>query len=164
MKRLPFLDWMRGLAVVLMIQCHTFNSYARPDFHDGGAYVLSQFVGGMAALMAGLAVPPTRKVLDRLLPDPGEGPSEQAREKGFFKIDVHARTSSGAHVICRIDAPGDPGYKATAVMLGESALALALDEERLPAMAGVLTPATAMGDVLADRLRAAGHAYDVTTR
>jgi short subunit dehydrogenase-like uncharacterized protein len=120
--------------------------------------------GGMAALMAGRAVPPTRKVLDRLHPDPGEGPSEQAREKGFFKIDVHARTSSGAHVVCRIDAPGDPGYKATAVMLGESALALALDEERLPAMAGVLTPATAMGDVLADRLRAAGHAYDVTTR
>ena len=42
-------------------------------------------------------------------------------------------------------------------MLGESALALALDGERLPERAGVLTPATAMGDVLVDRLRAAGH-------
>src|SRR4051794_25399375 len=48
-KRFPFLDWMRGLAVVIMIQCHTFNSFTRMDFRDGGSYVLTQFVGGMAA-------------------------------------------------------------------------------------------------------------------
>ena len=41
------------------------------------------------------------------------------------------------------------------MLLGQSALCLALDE-LLPAGGGVLTPATAMGDVLADRLRAAG--------
>ncbi len=41
-------------------------------------------------------------------------------------------------------------------MFGESALALALQRDELPDRAGVLTPATAMGDVLADRLRAAG--------
>lgn len=119
--------------------------------------------GGIAALVAGLSIPPTRKLLDRVLPDPGEGPSEQARERGFFKIDTYARTSSGARLVCHISAPGDPGYKATAVMLGEAALALALDEQRLPDAAGVLTPATAMGDVLVERLRAAGHAYDVET-
>ncbi len=117
--------------------------------------------GGVGVLVAGLAVPPTRKLLDRLLPDPGEGPSEAAREKGFFRIDVHARTSSGARIVCEIEAPGDPGYKATAVMLGESALALALDE--LPGGGGVLTPAVAMGDVLVERLRAAGHRYEVRT-
>lgn len=58
MKRFAFLDWMRGLAVVLMIQCHTFNSFVRMDLRDGGPYVLSQFVGGMAAplflFMAGM--------------------------------------------------------------------------------------------------------------
>jgi short subunit dehydrogenase-like uncharacterized protein len=41
-------------------------------------------------------------------------------------------------------------------MLGESALCLALDRDRLPGRAGVLTPATAMGAVLAGRLRSAG--------
>jgi short subunit dehydrogenase-like uncharacterized protein len=51
------------------------------------------------------------------------------------------------------------GDKATAVMLGEAALALALDA--LPDAAGVLTPATAMGNVLVERLRAAGHTYEV---
>ena len=46
-------------------------------------------------------------------------------------------------------------------MLGESALCLALDD--LPDAAGVLTPATAMGRALADRLIAAGHTYRVVT-
>jgi short subunit dehydrogenase-like uncharacterized protein len=41
-------------------------------------------------------------------------------------------------------------------MLGESALCLARDRERLPDRAGVLTPATALGEPLADRLRAKG--------
>jgi uncharacterized membrane protein len=58
LKRFPFLDWMRGLAVVIMIQCHTFNSFVRSDLRDGGPYVMSQFVGGMAAplflFMAGM--------------------------------------------------------------------------------------------------------------
>ena len=49
MPRLRFLDWMRGLAVLLMIQCHAFNSLVRDDLRAGGPYVLSQFVGGMAA-------------------------------------------------------------------------------------------------------------------
>ena len=60
MKRFPFLDWMRGLAIVLMIQCHTFNSFARMDVREGGPYVLSQFIGGMAAplflFMAGMTL------------------------------------------------------------------------------------------------------------
>jgi short subunit dehydrogenase-like uncharacterized protein len=42
------------------------------------------------------------------------------------------------------------------VMLGESALCLALDRDRLPDRAGVLTPATAMGAALANRLTSAG--------
>jgi short subunit dehydrogenase-like uncharacterized protein len=116
---------------------------------------------GLGALVAGLSFGPTRKVLDRVLPSPGEGPSEKAQESGFFRIDVHTRTASGARRVCRISAQGDPGYAATAVMLGESALALALDRDRLPDRAGVLTPATALGTTLADRLRAAGHTYDV---
>jgi short subunit dehydrogenase-like uncharacterized protein len=60
-----------------------------------------------------------------------------------------------------VAAQGDPGYAATAVMFGESALCLALDRERLPDRAGVLTPATAMGTALSDRLRAAGQTFEV---
>ena len=73
----------------------------------------------------------------------------------------HARTPAGDKWVCRESAQGDPGYGATAVLFGESALCLALDGERLPERAGVLTPATAMGTVLAERLRAAGQTFEV---
>lgn len=117
--------------------------------------------GGVAALVAGLSMRPTRAALDRVLPSPGEGPSERQRERGSFRIEIHARTSSGARYLCRVAAQGDPGYKATSVMFGESSLCLALDAERLPSRAGVLTPATAMGDELTQRLRLAGQTLEV---
>ena len=126
-----------------------------------GPVAAAGVAGGLVATMAGLSFGPTRRVLDHVLPDPGEGPSEKTRERGYFHTDIHTTTSSGARLVCEIRADGDPGYKATAVMLGESALALATDQDELPDIAGVLTPATAMGVALTERLRRAGHRYDV---
>jgi short subunit dehydrogenase-like uncharacterized protein len=116
---------------------------------------------GFGAMYAGMQWGPTESLISRAAPSPGEGPSERARENGYYRIETHTRAVEGAHYVCRIAAEGDPGYKATAVMFGESALALALNGERLPDRAGVLTPASAIGVALADRLRAAGHTYDV---
>jgi short subunit dehydrogenase-like uncharacterized protein len=107
--------------------------------------------GGVVALAAGLEVRPS----------PGEGPSESQRRNGYFRIEIHTRTSTGARYLCRVAQQGDPGYLATSVMFGESSLCLALDRESLPARAGVLTPATAMGDALIERLRAAGQTLEV---
>ena len=149
------LDWAYG---------RRFRYREVMGFPDGikGRAMATAVAGGTAAMFGGLALPPTRKVLDRFLPDPGEGPDEEARRKGFFKIDLYARTSSGARYVCHVAAPGDPGYAATAVMLGEAGLCLALDGDALPAIAGgILTPATAMDGALAERLRAAGHTYEV---
>ena len=117
--------------------------------------------GGLAAMMGAMAIGPTRAVLDRVLPKPGEGPSEKTRNSGHFRIEIHTRTTSGAHYVATVAAKGDPGYAATAVMFGESALALALDGDRLPPRAGVLTPATGIGRPLVDRLRAQGFTFDV---
>jgi short subunit dehydrogenase-like uncharacterized protein len=47
-------------------------------------------------------------------------------------------------------------------MFGESALSLAFDQDRLPPRAGVLTPATAIGEALIERLRQAGQTLEVT--
>ncbi|MDQ2621472.1 MAG: saccharopine dehydrogenase NADP-binding domain-containing protein [Actinomycetota bacterium] len=127
-----------------------------------GAVKAGAITGGLAGLVAGLSFGPTRKVLDRVLPGPGEGPDEESREKGFFRIRISTVTSSGQKFRVQIKAPGDPGYNATAVMLGEAGLCLALDQAETPKITGVLTPATAMGEVLTDRLRAAGHSYEVT--
>jgi short subunit dehydrogenase-like uncharacterized protein len=117
--------------------------------------------GGLGAALGAMTLGPTRALLDKFLPKPGEGPSAEARAKGFFKIETHARTPTGERYVARISAQGDPGYAATAVMFGEAALCLARDRDRLPDRAGVLTPATAMDGALVDRLRAAGHTYEV---
>ena len=110
----------------------------------------------LKAAEAGLAFAPSRTLLSRLLPAPGQGPGEKTRRTGYFRIQVHTRTSAGARYLATIAAQGDPGYAATSVMLGETALCLALDRDQLPGHVGVLTPATAMGAALADRLRSAG--------
>ena len=116
---------------------------------------------GLAIGIAGLAFGPTRAVLDRFLPAPGEGPDEETRRNGGFDIEIRTRTTSGAVYRAVVAADGDPGYQATAVMLGESALALALDGDRLPPRAGVLTPASGIGVRLAERLRIAGFTLQV---
>lgn len=115
----------------------------------------------LGGLVAGLSIAPSRAVLDRLLPKPGQGPSETTQRNGRFRFEVHTTTSTGARLVATAAARGDPGYAATSVMLGESALSLVVDRDRLPGGGGVLTPATALGDVLVQRLRAAGHTYSV---
>ena len=109
---------------------------------------------GVAGLGVGMAVPATRALLDRVLPAPGEGPSERTRERGHFRTETTGTSTTGARYRTTVAMKGDPGYAATAVMLGEAGLSLALDD--LPGGGGVLTPATAMGGRLVDRLRAAG--------
>jgi short subunit dehydrogenase-like uncharacterized protein len=124
--------------------------------------VAGAVAAGLGAMVVGMAIPPTRYLLDRVLPSPGDGPSEDAQRKGHFTIDLYTTTTTGARYTSRVKAKGDPGYSATAVMLGESALSLVLGGDALPDAAGVLTPATALGDVLVTRLRDAG--FEISAR
>ena len=125
------------------------------DYGSGPTGALA--AGGMSvalgAGLAGLAFAPTRALLDRVLPKPGEGPSEDAQANGRFRMEVTAEASNGARYRTTVAAPYDPGYSGTAVMLGQAALSLVQDGSRLPDAAGVLTPATALGAPLVDRLR-----------
>jgi short subunit dehydrogenase-like uncharacterized protein len=96
------------------------------------------------------------KLVERIAPKPGTGPSERAREQGHYTVETYTTTTTGARYKATMSQKGDPGYKATSVLLGESGLALALDGDRLSDLRGVLTPAAAMGDALLARLPAAG--------
>jgi short subunit dehydrogenase-like uncharacterized protein len=95
-------------------------------------------------------------LVERLAPKPGTGPSEKTRERGHYKVETYTTTATGARYRATMSQRGDPGYKATSVLLGESGLALALDRDRLSDLRGVLTPAAAMGDALLARFPAAG--------
>jgi short subunit dehydrogenase-like uncharacterized protein len=97
-----------------------------------------------------------RRLVDRVAPKPGSGPSAAARERGYYRIETYASTTSGARYVARMEQRGDPGYKATSVLLGECGIALAADRDKLSDLRGVLTPAAAMGDALLARFPAAG--------
>ena len=125
-----------------------------------GAMKAAAMTAGLGAAFASLAFGPS-VLMDRVLPKPGTGPDEKARVSGRFMVELWARTSHGDQYVARVGADGDPGYAATSVMLGESALCLAFDRN-LPGAGGVLTPATAMGMALVERLRAAGQTLSIS--
>jgi short subunit dehydrogenase-like uncharacterized protein len=101
-------------------------------------------------------LPPTRRVLLKLK-DPGDGPSPEQREKSWFRVRFRGR-ADGPELVTQVSG-GDPGYGETSKMLAQSALCLAHDD--LPARAGQLTPAVAMGQALIDRLEREGIRFEV---
>ncbi|WP_123025232.1 saccharopine dehydrogenase family protein [Mycolicibacterium stellerae] len=129
------------------------------------APVASAMAAGVGAMVSGLGSRYFDKVpeglVDRVVPKPGSGPSERTRERGHYKIETYATTTTGVRYRATMSQQGDPGYKATSVLLGESGLALAADRDRLSELRGVLTPAAAMGDALLARFPAAGVSLSV---
>lgn len=114
---------------------------------------------GAAAGQQAMRFGAMRQFAKALAPGPGQGPSAATMDGGSFRCELLGRTMSG-HVLrgCIADK-GDPGNRATTKMVCESALALALQLDALPGgpgHGGVLTPATGLGEVLAQRLQAAG--------
>jgi short subunit dehydrogenase-like uncharacterized protein len=107
---------------------------------------------GLGAGMAALAAGPTRRLAQRFLPSPGEGPSRQEREAGFYELFFHGVHPSDRDLDLRAKVIGDrdPGYGSTSKMLGEAAVCLALDERQVGG--GFWTPSSAMGEALLPRL------------
>jgi len=118
----------------------------------GAAMAVGMTVGMMAFLLA-TSNDRLRGIIAKRLPQPGEGPSLEARTNGFWKLKLVAE-SGADKVAYHLSDVGDPGYASTARMLAESALCLALDH--LSSEPGFTTPAVAMGRTLAERLRNAG--------
>jgi len=116
---------------------------------------------GLVMAERALAVGAVRGLAKRFLPESGEGPSQDERKSGSFRVRITGADARGESLaVCNISGEGDPGYTNAAKMLIESAFCLARD---LPeGEGGVLTPASAMGEPLARRLRAAGIPFDVT--
>jgi short subunit dehydrogenase-like uncharacterized protein len=131
-----------------------------------GLFAASLVTAGMAGFALGAALPPTRALLARfVLPKAGEGPSKEARDRGHFTLRFVAEGTTGTATPLRVRATvkgtSDPGYGETAKMLGQSCLCLAMDEASLEPRYGVLTPASAMGITLVDRLRREGMTFAV---
>ena len=141
------------------------------DFRYDEAVLLPQGRGSLTARVAAFAtsagtgvmtVKPLRKLAQRWLPAPGEGPDRKKRERGSFDIRLygHHPDDPDKDMCARVTGDRDPGYGSTSKMLAESAVCLARDD--LSSRGGIWTPASGMGQPLVERLIAnAGLTFDI---
>ena len=126
----------------------------------GGAFAAGGIAVGIGVGMAALSVGFVRSGLERFVfPAPGEGPTQEEIKSGHFTVSVIGRgtTPDGPFTVeCEIGADQDPGYGATSKMLGEAAMCLSQEKTESTLSGGILTPASGIGDPLAERLRAVG--------
>jgi len=166
----PFVMAPTNSAVVLRTHALLGQPWGR-DFTYGETMMTGDgLAGGVAAwgMTAGLAAVagaasfgPTRTLLGKLMPKPGQGPSEAKQQAGWFDLRLVGRTSTGQEIHTKVTGDADPGYGSTAKMLGEAALAF-LDLDPGQVGGGFWTPASAFGDALVERLEAhAGVRFDV---
>ena len=85
-------------------------------------------------------------------PKPGEGPSKEERETGFYDVMFTGETAEGQRLTVSVRGDKDPGYGSTSKMITESALTLVRDVDHDQTPGGVYTPASAMGEALIKRL------------
>ena len=118
-------------------------------------------LAGIAGLGAALAVPPLAHLVERILPKSGEGPSPDLQRRGRFSLTIHGEAvGSGRRGRVVVTGDGDPGYSATSRMFGEALLLLSEDDRvDSSTSAGVLTPATAFGAALRERLLTRGFTF-----
>ncbi|WP_353204238.1 saccharopine dehydrogenase NADP-binding domain-containing protein [Sphingomonas sp.] len=84
-------------------------------------------------------------------PKPGEGPSKEERDAGFYDLLFIGEGAAGERIDCVVTGDRDPGYGSTSKMIAETALCLVED---VAGEGGIWTPGALMGQVLADRLQA----------
>jgi len=159
---LPFVMAAINTRVVRRSNALMNNSYGE-DFRYDEATLAPEGQGALlsklaAAAMTGgtavLAIAPLRAIAKKFLPVPGEGPSKEKRDSGYYDIRFYGihPTDRSKDMMARVTGDRDPGYGSTSKMLAESAVCLARDE--LSCGGGFWTPAAAMGDTLIQRLQA----------
>ena len=145
----------------------TVGKYYGDDFvYSEGAYYskkgAAKKVTFMTIALGLIIVSPLRKLLRGFFRKPGEGPSQEAMDSGFFKSRFLVETQDGFSAFS-MSSSGDPGYKMTSRMACESALCLAVENpDELPGGAGfggLLTPSIGLGNVLIKRLKNIGVAF-----
>jgi len=141
-----------------------YQEYLRLGRGPAAALAAGALSAGSMVGQAAMKLAPLRKLAQALAPGPGEGPSEASMDGGSFSCQWVGHSAGGHTVRGMVADQGDPGNRATTKMVCESALALVWQRDELPGgpgHGGLLTPASGLGDVLVQRLRAAGMTLQV---
>ncbi|MBS0490933.1 MULTISPECIES: trans-acting enoyl reductase family protein [unclassified Phenylobacterium] len=84
-------------------------------------------------------------------PQPGEGPSKEERETGFYDAAFIGIAADGRKVVVSVKGDKDPGYGSTSKMIAETAICLVKEAADVPG--GLWVPGAALGDKLIARLQ-----------
>jgi short subunit dehydrogenase-like uncharacterized protein len=84
-------------------------------------------------------------------PQPGEGPSKEERDSGFYDLLFIGEMPDGRRVSASVKGDRDPGYGSTSKMIAETALCLVRD---VAGEGGIWTPGALMAEPLVARLEA----------
>jgi len=98
--------------------------------------------------MADAAVEMMKNPFGAKPPKPGEGPSKEERENGFYDVLFVADMPDGQHLHYGVKGKYDPGYGSTSRMLSETGIALLSCDKP----GGVGTPGYFLGEDLVKRL------------
>jgi len=139
------------------------ESYGSNFTYQEHAFHKSWFSAAKSLVLTGISVlillSPLKRLVKPFLPKPGEGPSEEVQENGWFDCKFIVETEDGLKLVFNMNGKGDPGYKVTSKLVSECALCLVEDAESLPGgleYGGVLTSASGLGHSLISRLSKVG--------
>ena len=104
----------------------------------------------LGSFVTASAFRPSRWVVEKFVPKPGEGPSPEAQQAGFYDLRFVGKTDDGKTIKTKVLGDRDPGYGSTSKMLGEAGMCLAFDVADKPG--GIWTPSSLMDGKLFDRL------------
>jgi short subunit dehydrogenase-like uncharacterized protein len=121
-----------------------------------------QFATGLGGFAVATSLAPSRWMLEKFLPKPGEGPDRKAQETGFFDLRFYGRTANNQEIRVKVTGDRDPGYGSTGKMLGQAAMCLVSDVPKEKNGGGFWTPASLFGNLLIERLQTqAGLQFEV---
>lgn len=156
----PFVMAAINTRIVHRSNALTNNSYGANFRYDEailtgeglkGAARATATAAGSAAMLVGASITPIRNLLERhVVPKPGEGPSEQQQQKGYYLLDFLGHGPGGKTLRAQVRGDRDPGYGSTAKMLGQAGVCLAQD---IDCEGGSWTPASIFGDGFIERLQ-----------
>ena len=135
--------------------------YHEHAYHSSRLHAIKGIFG--MAMIGVMLFSPLRKLLRPMFRQPGEGPSKEVRDAGWFDCKFILETAYGTKLVSSIRGDGDPGYKVTSKFLAECALCLVHNADELPGgknYGGILTSATGLGMPLVERLKKVGIAFD----
>lgn len=107
---------------------------------------------GPAGEAAAKAIASDTSLMGEDAPKPGEGPTKEERDSGYYDVLFAGATADGRTLRASVIGDKDPGYGSTSKIIAETAICLLTSGAK--AAPGMITPAAALGRRLVDRLAA----------